>query len=197
MGSETQRPGVLLYFDSFGPAVEQLDNEELGGVVRAIIGYARYGLYPDELEGRALFAFSMLRPTLDRDADAYERRVDQSRWKSAKAALKQRLTREHKPREEIEEALELFPPFDEWLARNPRVPTGAHGHPKETQRETETEHETQHNRTESKSQTRIEEEREREGEREGERGGTSATAHSGDVFEFENKRAAAMRMLER
>ena len=64
------RPGVMLYFDDVVPAIEAMDDGQLGALFRAIIAYARHGEVP-ELDGMGKFAFAMLRPKIDRDGERY------------------------------------------------------------------------------------------------------------------------------
>ena len=66
------RPGVMLYFDDVVPAIEAMDDGQLGALFRAIIAYARHGELP-ELDGMGKFAFAMLRPKIDRDGERYAR----------------------------------------------------------------------------------------------------------------------------
>ena len=71
MTENGKRPGVMLYFDTFCPALG-LDDAQLAALTRGIISYAMTGALP-ELEAMAEMAFLMLRPGIDRDGERYER----------------------------------------------------------------------------------------------------------------------------
>ncbi len=71
---KTGRPGVMLYYDKICPALSRLDDSQLGALLRGIIEYSQTGALP-ELDSMAGLVFEMLRPGLERDADAYESKV--------------------------------------------------------------------------------------------------------------------------
>lgn len=64
------KPGCMIYFD-LRPALEHLSNEELGQLFRAILDFSEFGVVP-ELSGMAAFAFSFIRPRLERDTERYD-----------------------------------------------------------------------------------------------------------------------------
>ena len=67
------RPGFMLYFDRLVPALAHLDDAQAGILLRAIVEYAQAGTIPT-LDGLTSFAFDMLRPGIDQDGEAYERK---------------------------------------------------------------------------------------------------------------------------
>lgn len=63
------RPGFMLYFE-LAPALSAMDDREAGLLFKALMAYAQYGEVR-ELTGLAAFAFEVVRPRIDRDAEAY------------------------------------------------------------------------------------------------------------------------------
>ena len=61
-----QRPGVLIYFDRMVPALNRLNNEQAGALLRAIVLYALNGTEPD-LEDLPGVVFDLIRPGIDTD----------------------------------------------------------------------------------------------------------------------------------
>lgn len=70
---EGNRPGFMLYFDALAPILNELSNEDLGELLRAVYRYALDG-EARAPRGVAGFAFQMLKPRLDRDAQRYKDR---------------------------------------------------------------------------------------------------------------------------
>ncbi len=68
-----ERPGMLLYFEEFLPALKRFNNEELGIILRAVIRYGAEGEEP-ELDGNLGFFFEIIKPKLDRDLEKYRQR---------------------------------------------------------------------------------------------------------------------------
>lgn len=73
-----ERPGVIIYFD-MRPALERLSMEERGELLTAAMNYAEYG-EAAELGGMVGMCFDMMRPKIDRDEEAYQAKVTQSRY---------------------------------------------------------------------------------------------------------------------
>lgn len=71
------RPGFMVYFD-FAPALGKLSDEEAGALFKAIMEYASTGQIPT-LNGICEFAFEVIRPTIDRDSDRYNKIVEKRR----------------------------------------------------------------------------------------------------------------------
>ena len=61
----------MLYFDAIRPALKYLTDAQCGALFRAILDYAEYGSLP-ELDAWSAYAFDMLRPKIDHDAERYE-----------------------------------------------------------------------------------------------------------------------------
>ena len=61
----------MLYYDKICPALSRLDDSQLGSLLRGIIEYSKTGALP-ELDSMTDLVFEMLRPSLERDAEAYE-----------------------------------------------------------------------------------------------------------------------------
>ena len=73
MNERKQRPGVMLYYDTLGPAMLRLSDEQCGQLLRGIIEYAQTGALPD-YDGMTGLAFDLLRPSIDRDGENYEKK---------------------------------------------------------------------------------------------------------------------------
>lgn len=68
-----ERPGVLLYFDDFNPALEAMPDEQLGALFRAVMCYAQTGeVLPLDRFGE--FVFKIVKPKIDRDGDKLEKK---------------------------------------------------------------------------------------------------------------------------
>ncbi len=86
---ESERPGVMLYFDSVRPAINRMSDEQTGALFRAVLDYAQYGEIRD-LEAMEGMAFDMLRPGIDRDAERYEETREQRRYAAYSRETKRR-----------------------------------------------------------------------------------------------------------
>lgn len=71
MADKAKRPGVMLYFDDIKPAINRMDDEQCGRLLRAIVSYAETGEKP-EIDGMEGLVFDMLIPKIDRDGERYE-----------------------------------------------------------------------------------------------------------------------------
>lgn len=75
--AEKKAPGVLIYFDVVG-CLELLTDEECGALMKGMLRYAMTGTEP-ALEGSALaMAWCILKPRVDADRAAYERKVEKA-----------------------------------------------------------------------------------------------------------------------
>lgn len=83
-----ERPGFMLYFDT-GPALSRLTDEEAGQLFKAMLAYAQFGQIP-ALDGMADFAFELIRPRLDRDAETYRERCETNRYVAYSREAKRR-----------------------------------------------------------------------------------------------------------
>lgn len=72
------KPGVMFYFD-VRPCIKRLDANEKGRLFEAILDYAEFGAVPD-LDGALGVAWDFIQPKLDRDAERYDRQVEQKQY---------------------------------------------------------------------------------------------------------------------
>ena len=89
MNERKQRPGVMLYYDTLGPALGRLTDEQCGQLLRGIIEYAQTGALPD-LDGMTGLAFDLLRPGIDRDGESYEKKWLHSKYMAYCRTAKER-----------------------------------------------------------------------------------------------------------
>ena len=76
----SERPGIILYFDTMEPILRFLPDDSLGALVRAAIHYAQTGEVPDIGEDKTFcFVWETLRQKLDRDDEAYQARCEKNR----------------------------------------------------------------------------------------------------------------------
>jgi len=73
-----ERPGFMLYFELV-PALSSMEDAEAGALFKALMAYAQYGEMRD-LTGLAAFAFEVVRPRIDRDAEAYREKCRKSAY---------------------------------------------------------------------------------------------------------------------
>lgn len=79
MADKAKRPGVMLYFDDIKPAINRMDDEQCGRLLRAIVSYAETGEKP-EIDGVEGLVFDMLTPKIDRDGERYEENREQRQY---------------------------------------------------------------------------------------------------------------------
>lgn len=84
------RPGVMLYFADVTPMLKYMDDQQLGGFIRQVLGYAQTGAEPGDLDPMAAMAFEVMRPRIDRDADNYNGKAYRSRYASYCSACRRR-----------------------------------------------------------------------------------------------------------
>lgn len=72
------KPGVMFYFD-VRPCIKRLDINEKGRLFEAILDYAEFGIVPD-LDGALGVAWDFIQPKLDRDADRYDKQLEQKQY---------------------------------------------------------------------------------------------------------------------
>ena len=70
MGKKKQRPGVMLYFDTWR-ALQYADLAEKGMLMEAMMDYGEYGVEP-QLPMKLAQLWPFLRMSLDRDKERYE-----------------------------------------------------------------------------------------------------------------------------
>lgn len=99
MVDKTKRPGIMIYFDDIKPALNRMDDEQCGRLLRAIVSYAETGKKP-ETDGVEGLVFDMLSPKIDRDGKRYDESCEQRRY-----AVYVREKKKHG---------EAFLSFDEW-----------------------------------------------------------------------------------
>ena len=68
----SNRPGIMFYFEDWGP-LQSLDDSALAALVRAAIGYGERGEVP-AFEGIAAVLWGLLKGKIDRDGERYEER---------------------------------------------------------------------------------------------------------------------------
>lgn len=72
------RPGVMLYFDSWLPLLE-LEDKTVAELFRAVIRYGKYGEVP-EFQGVCGILWGIIAPQLDRDDERYQETVTQKQY---------------------------------------------------------------------------------------------------------------------
>lgn len=84
---KTNRKSFLIYFDWEAP-LQELNNEELGELFRAIFIYAKYGK-EIEFEHRSLkLVFGFIKSALERDRASYEEKCKKNAENGAKGGKK-------------------------------------------------------------------------------------------------------------
>lgn len=73
------RPGLLIYFDLV-PALEKLPPASVGELLLTALHYAQDGVEPTFEETALEFAWAFLRPSIDRDGEAYENKRQRGDW---------------------------------------------------------------------------------------------------------------------
>lgn len=72
------KPGVMFYFD-VRPCIKRLNINEKGRLFEAILDYGEFGIVPD-LDGALGVAWDFIQPKLDRDAERYDKQVEQKQY---------------------------------------------------------------------------------------------------------------------
>jgi len=93
-------PGVLIYRDVY-VCVQQLNDEDSGRLIRALLEYAFDGVLPD-LQPPLSLAWVLIQPAIDRDIDRYTTKV----LKTTYAAAVRELKRQGRP----------VPTYAEWIS---------------------------------------------------------------------------------
>lgn len=83
------RPGVMFYFD-IRPALKFLSNEQMGLLFVAILEYGESGVLPDFKDPLLNMAWSFVLPRIDRDAEAYDDKVEQRRYAGYCSAVRKK-----------------------------------------------------------------------------------------------------------
>lgn len=73
------RPGVMLYF-SILPALDSLPPASAGTLLLSALHYAQDGQEPVFEDGTLAFAWALLKPSIDRDGDAYDEKKLKGEW---------------------------------------------------------------------------------------------------------------------
>ena len=73
------RPGVMLYF-SILPALDSLPPASTGTLLLAAMHYAHDGQEPTFEDGTLSFAWSFLKPSIDRDGEVYDEKRLRGEW---------------------------------------------------------------------------------------------------------------------
>lgn len=74
-----ERPGVMFYFDTM-PAIKKMEPNDVYAVFMAGMEYGQFGVVP-ELDGVASIVWDLIKPKIDRDGEAYQKKVLQQTWK--------------------------------------------------------------------------------------------------------------------
>jgi len=82
MGTEKNKPGVMIYFEMI-PRIAELKPMQRLALYEAILNYAMDGTEP-KLKREAMLLWGFIKPILDRDTERYQRVVD-ARVKAGKA----------------------------------------------------------------------------------------------------------------
>lgn len=93
-------PGVLIYRDVY-VCVQQLNDEDTGCLIRALLEYAFDGVVPS-LQPPLSLAWVLIQPAIDRDIDRYTTKV----LKATYAAAVRELKRQGRP----------APTYAEWIS---------------------------------------------------------------------------------
>ena len=99
----SDRPGFMLYFD-IEPALTMLKDSQRGQLFTAIMNYAHYADVPDFEDKLIGMAWSLIRPSLDRDRRSYEKKVFDNRIKGLKSDFRRNYAPKHgiDPDDEVE-----------------------------------------------------------------------------------------------
>ena len=82
------RPGFMLYFELV-PALSSMDDREAGLLFEALMAYAQYG-EAQPLTGLPAFAFEVVRPRIDRDAENYAEKCRKNAYAAYAGAARRR-----------------------------------------------------------------------------------------------------------
>ena len=106
------RKGFLVYFDWETP-LQELNNEELGELFRAMFAYAKYGEQLD-FEHRSLkLVFGFIKSAIERDKAAYEEKCRKNAENGSKGGKKKaETTRERGANMSYDELLETLTPAE-------------------------------------------------------------------------------------
>lgn len=77
-----KRPGFMLYFQDLGSMLEELDNENLGIMLRAMYQYALDGDSPEFNDRFLRIYWHYVKEALDRDAEAYAKIKENNKRKA-------------------------------------------------------------------------------------------------------------------
>lgn len=73
------KPGVMIYFDIL-PALEKLPIEKTGALLMAALKYAHTGQAPTFDDAVLDFAWMLIKPSIDRDGEAYKKKREHGAW---------------------------------------------------------------------------------------------------------------------
>ena len=77
---ETNRPGMMIYFDDWDNLLDELQPEQALDLLRAIVFYGKTGQEVSCNDKFTQFAFKMLKPKIDYDRNGYITSVWQGRY---------------------------------------------------------------------------------------------------------------------
>ncbi len=81
MAHNTEKPGMMLYFDVIGPLAKHLEDNEFGELIRHAVEYSMTGAEPDiDVFSPVSMAWDILMPHLDRDTARYRSKQEAARY---------------------------------------------------------------------------------------------------------------------
>ncbi len=94
MAERKERPGVMLYYETFD-SLEEYTDEETGQFLRAACEYARFGLLPEFTDRGLRSLWKRTMHDLDRDEAKYQATCQQNRYNAYVSAEKRKVRRDH------------------------------------------------------------------------------------------------------
>ena len=80
MVQQSNRPGILLYFDLVQPLLSQLNDEQVGQLFRAAFEYGQHGTVPSFEPGIVSMAWALIQPAIERDGERYNETILQRKY---------------------------------------------------------------------------------------------------------------------
>lgn len=115
MAERKERPGVLLYYETFD-SLEEYTDEETGQFLRAACDYARFGLLPEFTDRGLRSLWKRTMHDLDRDEAKYQATCQQNRYNAYVSAIKRRFRIDHPGMGDPKEGKDYFI-FEDWVSQ--------------------------------------------------------------------------------
>lgn len=115
MAERKERPGVLLYYETFD-SLEEYTDEETGQFLRAACDYARFGLLPEFTDRGLRSLWKRTMHDLDRDEAKYQATCQQNRYNAYVSAIKRRFRIDHPGMGDPKEGKDYFT-FEDWVSQ--------------------------------------------------------------------------------